>query len=86
MTLTKSRLGSQVALLMGQRIRQSSMFTIVPTDLVEVWRIFQQYDDKAWSFPDCALLSVAQENQILTVFSFDHHIDQMPNVSRAPVT
>jgi uncharacterized protein len=49
-----------------------------------IWSIFSRYRDKAWSYADCSLLALAQQMQIMTVFSFDHHIDQMAQLTRIP--
>jgi len=80
MTLTKSRVGSQVALQLGMRLRNSQMLEFVVFSMAEemhTWRLFSQYHDKAWSYTDCACLALAQQRNIQQAFTFDHHFVQM---------
>ena len=87
MTLVKSRLGAKAAVSLGERIFISSLFQIVslPEDRKQViWSIFKQYSDKQWSYADCAILAMARYLQVTAVFSFDHHIDQMAELTRVP--
>jgi predicted nucleic acid-binding protein len=49
-----------------------------------LWALFQKYDDKDWSYTDCATLALARRLNIGKVFSFDHHFSQMPGVARVP--
>ena len=87
MTLVKARLGAAAAIQLGQHIHESDQFHLVPLSDKErqaTWALFSRYDDKAWSYADCSLVSLAQQLQITAVFSFDHHIDQMPELTRVP--
>lgn len=87
MTLVKARLGAKAAILLGERIFLSPRFQLVrlsDSDHQAVWNIFKQYDDKAWSYADCSLLAMAHRMQITSVFSFDHHISQMAELTRVP--
>jgi predicted nucleic acid-binding protein len=87
MVLSKARLGSRAAVELGNRLAQSSQFSIlVPTDTDRqlIWFIFSQYLDKDWSYVDCSLLAAARRLQIVAIFSFDRHFDQMPEVQRVP--
>jgi predicted nucleic acid-binding protein len=80
MTLVKARLGMQVALQLGIRIRNSRFIEMVvfsAAEEQETWRIFSHYTDKAWSFTDCACLALAQQRNTQQAFSFDHHFNQM---------
>ena len=43
----------------------------------EAWAMFQQYDDKDFSFTDCASFVVMQRLRLTEVFGFDHHFEQM---------
>ncbi len=47
------------------------------------YAIFRQYQDKQWSYVDCAILAVAQALDIQLVFSLDHHIEQL-GLERVP--
>ena len=44
----------------------------------------QKYDDKDWSYTDCALLALAEHLKISEVFAFDEDFDQMPGMTRYP--
>ena len=80
MTTVKARLGMQVALQLGIRLRNSrfvEMITFTPADEQETWRLFSRYADKAWSYTDCACLVLAQQRDIQHAFTFDHHFEQM---------
>ena len=87
MTLIKAKLGAKAAVMLGDRIFRSPLFQLIPLseeDEQATWRIFKQYDDKAWSYADCSLLAASRRLQITSVFSFDHHIDQMGELQRVP--
>ena len=43
----------------------------------DAWAMFQQYDDKDFSFTDCTSFVVMQRHKLREVFSFDHHFEQM---------
>lgn len=80
LTLAKLRLGVHSAIQIGLRLRNSQLIETVlfSADLESAtWRIFAQYQDKAWSYTDCACLALAQQRQITQAFSFDHHFMQM---------
>jgi predicted nucleic acid-binding protein len=90
MVLVKARLGAQAAVELGERMMKSAQFQILylsPDDRQATWDIFSRYTDKDWSYVDCSLLALARRLDILQIFSFDHHIDQMglqrvPEISR----
>ena len=87
MTLVKRRLGSQVAVRVGQELRENPVYlwTVVPPEVESAtWKIFQKYQDKEWSYTDCALFALAEELRIPQVFSFDDHFVQMPGIERLP--
>ena len=80
MTLVKARLGMQVALQLGIRLRNSRFIEMVTFSTAEeqhTWQLFSRYTDKAWSYTDCACLALAQKRNIQQAFSFDHHFAQM---------
>lgn len=86
MTLVKARLGMQVALQLGLRLRNSRFVEMVILSLPEeqeTWRIFCHYTDKAWSYTDCACLALARQRKLRHAFSFDHHFTQM-GLSKVP--
>lgn len=86
MTTVKARLGVEVALQLGIRLRNSRFVDLVILSTTEeqaAWRIFGRYTDKNWSFTDCVCLALAQERKLQQAFSFDHHFTQM-GLSRVP--
>jgi predicted nucleic acid-binding protein len=87
MVLTKARLGSKSAIELGDRLMNSSHFLIVyltTEDRRTTWDIFRRYTDKEWSYVDCSILAVARRNQVTDVFTFDHHFEQMVELTRVP--
>ena len=89
MTLLKKRFGAEVALRVGRELRQNPAHPWValgPEGERDTWGAFQQYDDKEWSYTDCALLALSRRLKISEVFSFEEHFDQMPGVLRVPQT
>ena len=87
MTLLKTRLGSQSAAIMGAELRGNSSFIRLPLDSEaeeETWRIFRRYQDKEWSYVDCAILAISSRVGVHKVFTFDHHFAQMLGVIVRP--
>lgn len=86
MTTVKARLGVQVALQLGIRLRNSRFVELVILSTTEeqaAWRIFGRYTDKNWSYTDCICLALAQERNLQQTFSFDHDFTQM-GLTRVP--
>jgi predicted nucleic acid-binding protein len=86
MTLVKVRLGMQIALQLGLRLRNSRFVEMVifsAAEEQETWRIFGHYTDKEWSYTDCACLVLARQRSIEQAFSFDRHFAQM-GLARVP--
>jgi predicted nucleic acid-binding protein len=87
MTLLKARVGSGVAIRVGRELRRNPVYLWValgPSGERDTWAIFQQYEDKEWSYTDCAILTLSKQLQVGRVLSFDHHFAQMPGVTRVP--
>jgi len=87
MTLVKSRVGAETALAVGRELRRNPLYGWVAlgTDGErDTWATFQKYDDKDWSYFDCAVLVLARRLHIDSVFAFDGHFDQMPEITRVP--
>ncbi len=80
MTLVKLRLGVSTAVQLGLRLRNSHLIEMTVFSVEEefaIWRLFTQYQDKAWSYTDCACLALAQRHKLTFAFTFDHHFLQM---------
>jgi predicted nucleic acid-binding protein len=87
MTLLKVRLGPAITVKVGRELRQNPAYLWVALGEEgerNTWALFQKYDDKDWSYTDCATLALARRLNIGKVFSFDHHFSQMPGVARVP--
>lgn len=87
MSLLKARLGTQVALRVGRELRRNPAYTWMQLGEKgedDTWALFQRYDDKDWSYTDCAILALAHREGISQVFAFDRHFSQMPDITRLP--
>lgn len=87
MTLLKARVGGLVAVRVGRELRANPAYSWVALGAegeAETWTVFQRYEDKEWSYTDCALLVLARRLGVKAVFSFDHHVAQMPELVRQP--
>lgn len=87
MTLLKARLGSNLAVRVGRELRQNRAYAwqaVGDEGERETWAVFQRFQDKEWSYTDCALLTTARRERISTIFAFDRHFLQMPEVRRLP--
>ncbi len=43
----------------------------------EAWQLFKRYDDKEFSFVDCASFVVMRREHLIDAFTFDRHFEQM---------
>lgn len=87
MTLFKARLGTPIALEVGRELRRNPAYSWAPLGEGgerHTWALFQRYDDKDWSYTDCAILALAKQEKVPRVFAFDRHFDQMPGIQRLP--
>lgn len=86
MTLVKRRLGSAVAIKMGESLRASRVAELASwsePDREAAWTVFVRYADKDWSYVDCACLATMRSLDLTTAVSLDHHFEQM-GVERLP--
>lgn len=87
LTLLRARGYPKLALTLGEEFFHGSVTGIhhlSEDDVQEVWEVFRQYDDKEWSFTDCASKVVMERLQITQAFSLDHHFRQFGNVIVMP--
>lgn len=88
LTLLKMRREYQRALDIGPRLLQSNIARlewVQPADIQRAWTIFQQYQDKNWSFTDCVSRVVMERLAIQTAFAFDDHFRQFGTVTVVPL-
>ncbi len=87
MTLLKDRLDPDLAIRVGRELRRNPCYQWLPLGEDgerDAWAVFQRYDDKDWSFTDCAILALARREKLPHVFAFDRHFLQMPEITRLP--
>lgn len=87
MTLIRAHHGAALAIRIGRELRSSALYqwqALGTDDERTTWSIFQQYDDKDWSYTDCALLALGRRLGVTEVFAFDVHFDQMADLSAVP--
>ena len=79
-TMILYRAGHARAVRFGEWALRSPNIRQVRIDAVlwnEAWQLFKQYDDKEFSFVDCASFSVMRREHVVDAFTFDHHFEQM---------
>ena len=87
LTLLRARGERRRALLVGARFFQGAIaeiHKITNADLERAWDVFNQFEDKAWSFTDCTSKVVIEELGITVAFAFDHHFQQFGTVRVVP--
>ena len=71
--------GHQPAILCGDWLLHSPRVELLRLDVgvwSEAWRLFKLYDDKDFSFTDCASFAVMRRERLRDVFTFDRHFEQ----------
>jgi uncharacterized protein len=53
-------------------------------DFASACEVYEQFNDKQWSFTDCTSYVVMQRLNIKEAFSFDHHFRQFGTVAIVP--
>ena len=87
LTLLRARGERQRAKLLGNKFFEASIaevYFLTEEDIRQAWAIFEQYDDKGWSFTDCSSKVVIDEMNISQAFAFDHHFHQFGTVQIVP--
>jgi len=78
-TLLLYRAGHARAVRFGDWALRSPNVHLVRLDVElwnEAWRLFKMYDDKDFSFTDCASFAVMRHGRLRDAFTFDHHFEQ----------
>ena len=80
LTLIRSRLGIAASIRFCRAMRRSRVLQILSVSREiedQALNLFEQYDDKDFSFTDCVSFVLMKERQIQEAFAFDHHFEQM---------
>ena len=87
LTLLRARGERTRALLLGEgffNARLAEIYTLDKMDIALAWEVFKRFDDKDWSFTDCASKAVIERLGIQQAFAFDHHFEQFGTVRVVP--
>jgi uncharacterized protein len=71
----------------GRRVidgRSARIVRIDEADFAAAWTIFQQFQDKQWSFTDCTSRVVMDRLAIQRAMAFDDHFRQFGTVTVLP--
>ena len=80
LTIIRMRVGHAAAIACGQALLRSPSVRLIhisPEQWAEAWQLFQQYDDKDFSFTDCTSFVVMRQHKLVDAFTVDHHFAQM---------
>lgn len=87
LTLLRARGERKRALALGAKFFHhdlAEIHKITTADLALAWRIFEEFEDKDWSFTDCASKVVMEQLDIGVAFAFDHHFRQFGRIQVVP--
>ena len=87
LTLLRARGEQRRAKLLGEKFFDGSIaevYFVTEEDIRQAWVVFEQYDDKDWSFTDCSSRVVIDQMNIAQAFAFDHHFHQFGTVQVVP--
>jgi predicted nucleic acid-binding protein len=87
LTLLRARGERARALLIGEGFfggRVAEIYTLTEADVALTWETFRRFDDKDWSFTDCASKVVIERLNVRRAFAFDQHFRQFGTVEVVP--
>ncbi|MEP7039161.1 MAG: PIN domain-containing protein [Acidobacteriota bacterium] len=87
LTLLRARGENQKALEIGNlffRGLLAKIYYLSEEDILQTWKLFQQFSDKKWSFTDCSSKFVCEKFGITHAFSFDKHFRQFGTIAVVP--
>lgn len=87
LTLLRARGEHSRALALGERFFAGEIAEITylsEADVRRAWAIFRDYNDKGWSFTDCASKALTDRLGIQTAFAFDRHFRQFGSIKVVP--
>ena len=87
LTLLRARGERQRAKLLGEKFFDGSIaevYFLTEEEIRQAWAVFEEYDDKDWSFTDCSSRVVLDQMNIAQAFAFDRHFVQFGTVQVVP--
>ena len=79
LTVIRSRVHHAAAVRFGRVVLESHVAELIgSSDALRerAWAIFQQYEDKDFSFVDCTSFAIMERSGLKTAFAFDRHFEQ----------
>jgi len=79
-TLLRVRVGHSPAVEFGKTVLSSKVIRMIPISAErwqKAWDLFVRYQDKEFSFTDCASFAVMRELKLQEAMAFDQHFTQM---------
>jgi hypothetical protein len=87
LTLLRARSLNHLALSVGEaffRGDAAAIHYLSRDEILEAWRVFRDYRDKAWSFIDATSMIFMERLAIRQAFAFDEHFRQFGTVEVVP--
>jgi predicted nucleic acid-binding protein len=87
LTLLRARGERARSLLLGERLFHSELaeiYVLTEDDIYLAWETFKRFEDKDWSFTDCASKVVIEKFGLSQAFAFDRHFRQFGTVQVVP--
>ncbi|HEY2148831.1 MAG TPA: PIN domain-containing protein [Pirellulales bacterium] len=87
LTLFRARGHRKRAVVVGRELLEGQaalMVRIDEGDFAEAWRVHRTFEDKDWSFVDCASYAVIKRLGIKKAFAFDEHFRQFGDIEVVP--
>ncbi len=73
--------------MLGDKFFNSTLAEVrrlTEADIRAAWEVFRKFEDKDWSFTDCASYAVMERLGINKAFAFDHHFKQFGSIVVVP--
>ncbi len=89
LTLLKARGHTDTAIKIGEQFfvrQQHQIYYLNRDDILESWKVFQQFNDKEWSFTDCTSKVIIEKLSIKSALAFDEHFKQFGTINILPET
>ena len=87
LTLLRARGERARSLMLGARFFAGDLaevYYLNAEDVGRAWEVFRDYEDKNWSFTDCASRIIMEKLGITSALAFDKHFRQFGTVAIVP--